>query len=86
MRYAASRQDLLGSYLVDLAAMIFAYPSALFPFMAADLHAPWATGLMFAAPSAGAFGVTVVSGWMGRVRRHGRAIALAAAGWGLADD
>jgi MFS family permease len=84
LRYAASRQRLLGSYLVDLAAMIFAYPNALFPFMAAQLHAPWATGLMFAAPSAGAFGVTVVSGWMGRVRRHGLAIALAAAGWGLA--
>jgi hypothetical protein len=39
LRYAAGRQDLLGPYLVDLAAMIFAYPSALFPFMAADLHA-----------------------------------------------
>ena len=84
LRYAASRQDLLGSYLVDLAAMIFAYPSALFPFVAADLHAPWAAGLMFAAPSAGALGVTVVSGWTVRIRRHGVAIALAAAGWGLA--
>ena len=84
LRYAAHRQDLLGSYLADLAAMIFAYPNALFPFMAADLHAPWATGLMFAAPSAGALGVTVVSGWMGRIRRHGLAIALAAAAWGLA--
>jgi MFS family permease len=84
LRYAVSRQHLLGSYLADLAAMIFAYPNALFPFMAAQLHATWATGLMFAAPSAGAFGVTVVSGWMGRVRRHGLAIALSAAGWGLA--
>jgi MFS family permease len=83
LRYAVRRQDLLGSYLADLAAMIFAYPSALFPFMAADLHAPWAAGLMFAAPSAGALCVTVVSGWMGRVRRHGLGIALAAAGWGL---
>ena len=64
--------------------MIFAYPNALFPFVAAELHAPWATGLMFAAPSVGAFGVTVASGWMGRVRRHGMAIAVAAAGWGLA--
>jgi hypothetical protein len=44
------RQDLLGSYLADLAAMIFAYPNALFAFLAAELHAPWATGLMFAAP------------------------------------
>jgi MFS family permease len=83
LRYAAGRRDLLGSYLADLAAMIFAYPNALFPFVAADLHARWATGLMFAAPAAGAFGVTVVSGWMGRIWRHGLAIALSAGAWGL---
>ncbi len=83
LRYAVRRQDLLGSYLADLAAMFFAYPNALFPFLAAELHAPWATGLMFAAPSVGAFGVTVFSGWMSRIRRHGLAIALAAAAWGL---
>jgi len=83
LRYAVRRQDLLGSYLVDLAAMIFAYPNALFPCLAAELHAPWATGLMFAAPSVGAFGVTAFSGWMGRVRRHGLAIALATAAWSV---
>jgi MFS family permease len=83
LRYARSRKDLLGSYLADLSAMIFAYPNALFPFIAASLHATWAVGLMFAAPSVGAFGVTVFSGWMGRVRRHGLAIALAAASWGV---
>ena len=82
--YAGSRKDLLGSYLVDLAAMIFAYPNALLPFMAALLHAPWAAGLMFAAPSAGALIVSATSGWMGRVRRHGLAIAISAACWGLA--
>jgi len=81
--YARGRQDLLGSYLADLAAMTLAYPAALFPFVAANLHAPWAVGLMFAAPSAGAFAITVVSGWMGRVRRHGVAIAASAATWGL---
>jgi MFS family permease len=84
LRYAVRRPDLLGSYLADLAAMIFAYPNALFPFLAVELHARWATGLMFAAPSVGAFGVTVLSGWMGRIRRHGLAIALSAAAWGLA--
>ena len=84
LRYAVGRPELLGSYLADLAAMIFAYPNALFPFMATQLHAPWATGLLFAAPSVGALGMTVVSGWMGRVTRHGRAIALSAAAWGLA--
>jgi len=83
LRYAVRRQDLLGSYLADLAAMIFAYPNALFPFLAAQLHAPWATGLMFAAPAVGAFGVTVFSGWMSRVRRHGAAIAIAAGAWGV---
>ena len=81
--YARGRQDLLGSYLADLAAMTLAYPNALFPFVAADLHAPWAVGLMFAAPSVGAIAVTLVSGWMGRVRRHGLAIAISAAVRGL---
>jgi len=84
LRYARGRADLLGSYLADLAAMIFAYPAALFPFLAATLHATWATGLMFAAPSAGALLISATSGWTGRVRRHGLAIAAAAAGWGLA--
>ena len=56
LRYAVGRRDLLGSYLADLSAMIFAYPNAMLPFLAVQLHAPWSTGLMFAAPSAGAFG------------------------------
>ena len=83
LAYARGRPDLLGSYLADLAAMILAYPNALFPFIAADLHADWAVGLMFAAPSVGAIAVTMVSGWMSQVRRHGLAIAVAAAVWGL---
>jgi MFS family permease len=84
LRYAVGRKDLLGSYLADLAAMVFAYPNAMLPFLAVALHAPWSTGLMFAAPSAGALVVSATSGWMPRVRRHGLAIAIAAAAWGLA--
>jgi MFS family permease len=84
LAYARTRKDLLGSYLVDLGAMTLAYPNALFPFMAASLHASWAVGLMFAAPSAGAVAVTATGGWMGQVRRHGLAIAVAAAAWGVA--
>jgi MFS family permease len=83
LAYARRRPCLLGSYLADLAAMTLAYPAALFPFVAADLHASWAVGLMFAAPSAGAIAVTVLSGWMNRVRRHGLAIAVSAAAWGV---
>jgi hypothetical protein len=82
LRYAFGRQELVGSYLIDLAAMTFAFPNSLFPFLAVALHAPWSVGLMFAAPSVGALAASAVSGWTGRVRGHGRAIALAAAGWG----
>jgi MFS family permease len=84
LRYARGRPDLLGSYLADLAAMLLAYPSSLFPFLAAALHASWATGLMFSAEAAGAVLASVTSRWIGRVHRYGRAIALAAAGWGAA--
>jgi MFS family permease len=83
LAYARRRPELLGSYLADLVAMTLSYPNALFPFVAADLHAAWAVGLMFAAPSIGAIAVTVLSGWMSRVRRHGLAIAISAAAWGL---
>jgi MFS family permease len=84
LRYARRRQELVGSYLADLAAMTLAYPGSLFPFMAAQLHAPWSAGLMFSASSAGALAASAVSGWAGRVRRHGLAIAVAAAAWGAA--
>jgi len=83
LRYARGRPDLLGSYLADLAAMLLAYPNSLFPFLAAGLHASWATGLMFSAQAAGAALASVTSRWIRRVHRYGRAIALAAAAWGL---
>jgi len=57
-----SRRDLLGSYLADLAAMIFAYPNAMFPFLAAKLHASWSTGLMFARAVGRRVRVSLLSG------------------------
>jgi MFS family permease len=84
VRYAFSRQDLLATYIIDLAAMFFAMPNALFPFWADLLHAPWALGLFYAAGIAGAIAVTLTSGWTKSYRFHGRAIIAAALGWGLA--
>lgn len=84
IRYVAGRQELIGSYLVDLAAMSFAFPEALFPFMASTLHANWALGLMFAAGAVGALLASATSRWTTRVDRHGVAIALAGAGFGVA--
>ena len=86
LRYAVTRPDLLGSYLADLSAMIFAYPNAMLPFLAEQLHAPWSTGLMFAAPSAGALVFGLTSGWMTRVRRHGRGHRAGRRGLGRGDD
>jgi MFS family permease len=82
VRYAFRRQDLLGTYLVDLAAMFFAMPIALFPFWADQLGAPWALGLLYAAGTVGSVAVTLTSGWTRTYRFHGRAIIWAAIGWG----
>nr|WP_308190585.1 MFS transporter [Streptomyces sp. HPF1205] len=83
-RYAWSRKELLGTYAIDLAAMFFAYPAAVFPFLADEIGAPWSLGFMYAAGSVGSLVVGVTSGWTSRVRRHGRMVVLAAAGWGIA--
>lgn len=84
VRYAFSRKDLLGTYAIDLIAMVFAFPYALFPFLAEDLGGAWTLGLLYSAGAVGSVLVTLTSGWTGSVHRHGRAIVLAAAGWGVA--
>ena len=83
LRYARSRQDLLGSYLVDMNAMFFGIPTALFPQVASHLGGAAVLGVLYSAPSAGSLLVTVTSGWARKVRRNGRAVALAAAMWGI---
>jgi hypothetical protein len=82
LRYAWSRPELMGSYLIDMAAMFFGAPYALFPALAARLGGPAVLGLLYAAPAAGGVLVSLTSGWTARVSRHGRAIVLAAAAWG----
>lgn len=84
VRYALSRKDLLATYLIDLAAMFFAMPTALFPFWAAELKANWALGLFYAAGITGSIVITLTSGWSRNYRFHGRAIIWAAIGWGAA--
>ena len=83
IRYARSRQELLGTYGVDMVAMFFAMPMALFPAFADRLGGPGVLGLLYAAPSAGALLATVTSGWTSRVHRHGMAVILAAGAWGV---
>jgi MFS family permease len=84
IRYAISRRDLLGTYVVDLAAMFLAMPMALFPFWADAIGTPWALGLFYSSITAGAVIVTLLSGWMRNYPHHGKAVVFGALGWGVA--
>jgi MFS family permease len=84
LRYVRGRPEILGTYLIDIAAMFFGAPYALFPAVAARLGGAEALGLLYAAPGAGALLISATGGWAGHVHRHGRAIALAVVAWGLA--
>jgi MFS family permease len=85
IRYAVGRRDLLGTYLIDIAAMLMAMPVVLFPALAADIfHRPELLGLLYSAETVGSLLATATSGWTSRVHHHGRAIVLAAAVYGTA--
>ena len=84
LRYARSRPDLLGTYAVDMVAMFFGIPEALFPAVASGLGGPAALGLLFSAPAVGSMVAFATSGWTGHVHRHGWGVIVAATAWGLA--
>ena len=83
-RYARSRPELIGTYVVDIIAMFFGMPNALFPAIAANLGGPGVLGLMYSAPAVGAFVFSATSGWTARITRHGMGVVVAATLWGLA--
>jgi MFS family permease len=84
--FVKRKQVLLGMFLVDSNAMVFGMPRALFPALAIHRFAGGAgvLGLMYAAPYAGALVSSLLSGWIGHVRRQGLIVAIAAAIWGVA--
>jgi MFS family permease len=84
LRYAKSRQELIGTYAVDMIAMFFGMPMALFPAIAQSFGGATVLGLLFTAPAVGAFLFSATSGWTNRVHRHGMGVIVAAVIWGLA--
>ncbi|MFC4111300.1 MFS transporter [Nonomuraea zeae] len=84
VRYAVGRPDLMGTYLVDIAAMVFAMATALFPFLADELRAPQALGLLYSAGAVGALVASLTGAWAARVQRQGLGVIVAAALWGAA--
>ena len=82
-RYARSRPELIGTYGVDIVAMFFGMPTALYPAFARNFGGPSVLGLLYTAPSVGSLVANATSGWTRRVRRHGMAVIVAAGAWGV---
>src|SRR5690349_7840060 len=84
LRFACRQPALLGTFLVDLNAMVFGMPRALFPALAATTFhvGPEGLGLLYAAPAAGALLAAVSSGWVLHVRRQGAAVMVSVVVWG----
>jgi MFS family permease len=83
-QYAISRQELVGSYVIDFMAMIFGMPNALFPAIAENYGGARALGMLYAAPAVGALIISLWSGWAKRIKRYGAGIAISACIWGVA--
>nr|WP_281282357.1 MFS transporter [Rhodococcus oryzae] len=87
--YLSTQKVLLASFVVDIIAMVFGMPRALFPQIAHEsfgdpVSGGVALGLLFAAMSAGAVIGGVFSGWLPGVRYQGRAVVACIVAWGLA--
>ena len=82
-KYAFSRQELLGTYFIDIAAMFFAFPQALYPALAA-VYGNGYVGFFPAAIAAGALLASITSGWTKNIHRHGLMVTVAAVLWGVA--
>jgi MFS family permease len=84
--YLKGRRVLQSTFLVDLNAMIFGMPQALFPVLAAETFhvGPAGLGLLYAAPGAGALLGALLTGWVRHVRHQGRAVLWSVTVWGLA--
>jgi len=85
-RFLKGRQALIGIFIVDTNALVFAMPSALFPAFALHQLGGSATtlGFLYGAPYAGALVGSLASGWVSHVRRQGLAVTIAACVWGAA--
>jgi MFS family permease len=86
LRYLKGRRLLVSTFLIDIDAMVFGMPRALFPALGTGLYAGGAAtvGLLYAAPGAGALLGALLTGWVSGVRRQGRAVVVAVMVWGAA--
>jgi transmembrane secretion effector len=86
LRYVRGKQAIEGAYLIDINAMVFGMPRALFPALAVMRFGGGAAtlGFLYAAPGAGALLGALTTGWVSRIQRQGLAVIVAVIGWGAA--
>jgi MFS family permease len=89
LRYLRGRQLLQGVYLIDINAMVFGMPRALFPAMANGVFSSVGPpsvvlGFLYAAPGVGALVGAVTTGWVSSLRRQALAVVVAVMLWGAA--
>jgi MFS family permease len=84
-RYLKGKRILQSTYTVDIVAMVFGMPRALFPILAREQfgRGAEAVGWLFSAVAAGALLGALASGWVSRVRRQGLAVLVAVTIWGV---
>ena len=82
--YLRDRSILKATFGMDIVAMVFGMPRALFPVLAATVFGGGAVvvGLLFSAPAVGALVAGVTGGWMRHIHRQGLAVTLAVVVWG----
>lgn len=83
--YLRGRRVLQSTFVIDVIAMVFGLPRALFPILAVSQFnsGEAIVGLMFAAPAVGAVLGAVTTGWVKHVRHQGRAVIWAVVLWGV---
>ena len=86
LAFLRTQPVLLMTFVVDIVAMVFAMPRALFPALAQEVYGggPQTAGALYSALAAGALVGAVFGGWLGRVHRQGLAVLGAIVSWGLA--
>ena len=86
LAYLRGRRVLTSTFLIDINAMVFGMPRALFPALGTGLYGGGAgtVGLLYAAPGMGALLGALLTGWVGHVRRQGWAVIVAVVLWGAA--
>jgi MFS family permease len=86
LSFVSRLQGLMASFVIDLLAMTFGMPRALFPILSIEIYHTGATGsgLLNSAVAVGATIAALTTGWLGHARRLGRIVLGAVAVWGLA--